>query len=514
MFTMPTGGTPEATTEKQTVRSTDRERDDFAEELRRAQSADEKAKASGRPDADASILALLGMRTTQKMTTEHGIPTSDRWAGNGNTESVMRQPRWSAEQEAALKMQAEAVANGQPVPEEAARILLAGSKGVTAFQTNTAPAGQAEPAQTASQAASSVSAATAGTTSATTSAEASPPKAPAPSSGQSPSAMNGMQNADADGAVTEDTNIAGTKQAAQGATSEKSAAAQTAQNAQTSMARQADPLKTEVASLKASAGADPARISAVKPNGTPGTSTVKPQNSSSTSSTSTSAVSPESPAQSARAMMQPAAQQAPAATQPELSLVGSDVSPDLADGTVDGESSADPALIETSSSSKSSAPAAAAQARSLPNGAAAALGNQVAFKLLERFDGKTSKFEIRLDPAELGKVNVKIEVDGDGRIQAVLAAQDSSAADALNRNLRQLENALTQAGLSLDENGLRVEIDARSQSDTSSAQKDGTSNGSGQADVSADAETAQAEANASITPDIQFWSRSRLDVRV
>jgi len=502
MFMTPTGVAPEATTEKQTVRSTDLDRDDFAEELRRAQSADEKAKASGRPDIDASILALLGMRTAQ---TEHGITTSERWSGNGDMGSVMRQPRWSGEQEAALKMQAEAVANGQPVPEEAARILLAGSKGVTAFQMNTAPAGQAEPAQTASQAASSVSAATAGTTSATTSAEASPPKAPAPSSGQPSSALNGMQNTGADGAATEATNIAGAKQAAQGAA---------AQTAQTAMADQAAPLKTQNASLKARAEADPARVSAVKPNGTPGTSTVKPQNSSSTSSASSSAVTAESPAQSARAIMQPAAQQAPAAHQPELSLVGGDGTPDLADGAVDGESSADPALIETSSSSKSSAPAAAAQARSLPNGAAAALTNQVAFKLLERFDGKTSKFEIRLDPAELGKVNVKIEVDGDGRIQAVLAAQDSSAADALNRNLRQLENALTQAGLSLDENGLRVEIDARSQSDTSSAQKDGTSNGSGQADVSADAETAQAEANASITPDIQLWSRSRLDVRV
>lgn len=146
------------------------------------------------------------------------------------------------------------------------------------------------------------------------------------------------------------------------------------------------------------------------------------------------------------------------------------------------------------------------------NAQMAAVVAQVSQRMLERFDGKNSKFEIRLDPAELGKIDIKIEVDGDGRVQAVLAASDSTAADALTRGLRSLENALTQAGLSLSENGLKVEINGRNPNH-SSDQNDMSGGQSRNGPASSEDETLTAEAISPNAPEIQVWSQSRLDIR-
>lgn len=152
------------------------------------------------------------------------------------------------------------------------------------------------------------------------------------------------------------------------------------------------------------------------------------------------------------------------------------------------------------------------QVKPATNSQLAAVISQVNQRILERFDGKNSKFEIRLDPAELGKIDVKIEVDGDGRVQAVLAASDATAADALTRGLRSLENALTQAGLSLSDNGLRVEINGRN-SNQSSAQNDMSGEQSSNGSAGSEDDTPTAEAISLNAPEIQVWSQSRLDIR-
>ena len=143
---------------------------------------------------------------------------------------------------------------------------------------------------------------------------------------------------------------------------------------------------------------------------------------------------------------------------------------------------------------------------------AAAVLSQVSNRMLERFDGKTSKFEIRLDPAELGKVDVRVEVDRDGRVHAVLAAQDPTAADALTRGLRSLENALTQAGLSLSEDGVKVEVNDRQAGGhghdwSAEGEADDAQN------APQDEEIRRADAFVSRNTEIEIWSQSRLDVR-
>lgn len=141
----------------------------------------------------------------------------------------------------------------------------------------------------------------------------------------------------------------------------------------------------------------------------------------------------------------------------------------------------------------------------------AAVLAQVSQKMLQKFDGKTSRFEIRLDPAELGKVDVRIEVDRDGRVQAVLAAKDAVAADALTRGLRSLENALTQAGFDLGDNGVQVELD-QDQGKKSFTHSGDSGDQAELQQAASDTEQQPAEAR-TVTPQIQAWSRQRLDVK-
>lgn len=69
-------------------------------------------------------------------------------------------------------------------------------------------------------------------------------------------------------------------------------------------------------------------------------------------------------------------------------------------------------------------------------------------------DGVTKSIEIRLDPAELGKVDVKLETGHDGRLKAVLSAENAAAFELLKRDGAALEAALRDAGLDLEEGAI------------------------------------------------------------
>ncbi|HBH88574.1 flagellar hook-length control protein FliK [Ponticaulis sp.] len=174
---------------------------------------------------------------------------------------------------------------------------------------------------------------------------------------------------------------------------------------------------------------------------------------------------------------------------------------------------ADAGDMQMTEAQRSAARADAALPAHLRGSAAtqAAVLAQVSQKLLQKFDGKTSRFEIRLDPAELGKVDVRIEVDRDGRVQAVLAAKDAVAADALTRGLRSLENALTQAGFDLGDNGVQVELDQNNSKKSFTHSGDSEDQAELQ-QAASDTEQQPAEAR-TVTPQIQAWSRQRLDVK-
>ena len=86
---------------------------------------------------------------------------------------------------------------------------------------------------------------------------------------------------------------------------------------------------------------------------------------------------------------------------------------------------------------------------------------QVGSRMVERFDGRATEFTIKLKPAELGQVNVRMEIGPDYQVRAVFAVREASAMDALVKDARTLEKMLAEAGLDVAEDGLRFEMDHR-----------------------------------------------------
>ena len=98
------------------------------------------------------------------------------------------------------------------------------------------------------------------------------------------------------------------------------------------------------------------------------------------------------------------------------------------------------------------APAAqAAQAAAVP---LAGVAIEIANKAL---DG-TNHFEIRLDPPELGRIEVRLDVDRDGHTTTRLIADRSDTLDLLRRDATGLERALQDAGLKTADNSLQFSL--------------------------------------------------------
>jgi flagellar hook-length control protein FliK len=100
----------------------------------------------------------------------------------------------------------------------------------------------------------------------------------------------------------------------------------------------------------------------------------------------------------------------------------------------------------------SSAPAPA-QAQS-PTPAAAVPLAGLAVEIATQAHGGKNHFEIRLDPPELGRIDVKLDVDRDGNVSTRLVVDRSDTLDLLKRDASTLERALQQAGLKTSDQGL------------------------------------------------------------
>jgi hypothetical protein len=88
-----------------------------------------------------------------------------------------------------------------------------------------------------------------------------------------------------------------------------------------------------------------------------------------------------------------------------------------------------------------------------------ALAEQVAIQIARHAaDGGSSRFEIRLDPAGLGRVDVRLDIHHDGRVEAAIAADRPETMALLNRDARDLTRALQNAGLKADSGSLSFSL--------------------------------------------------------
>jgi flagellar hook-length control protein FliK len=77
--------------------------------------------------------------------------------------------------------------------------------------------------------------------------------------------------------------------------------------------------------------------------------------------------------------------------------------------------------------------------------------------------GKTS-FEIRLDPADLGRIDVRIDVDRSGQVTSHLTVEKPETLSMLRQDAPQLQRALDDAGLKTGSGGLQFSLRDQSSS--------------------------------------------------
>ena len=83
-------------------------------------------------------------------------------------------------------------------------------------------------------------------------------------------------------------------------------------------------------------------------------------------------------------------------------------------------------------------PSRAAQAVPVQN-----VGMHIARKAMEG----QNRFEIRIDPPELGRIEVKLDIGDDGKMRAHLTVEKAETLDLLQRDQRALEKAMQQGGM-------------------------------------------------------------------
>jgi len=70
----------------------------------------------------------------------------------------------------------------------------------------------------------------------------------------------------------------------------------------------------------------------------------------------------------------------------------------------------------------------------------------------------TKQFDIRLDPPELGRVDVRLSIDATGKASAHLPADQPQTLDLLQKDAPALTRALRDAGLNVSQNGLNFSL--------------------------------------------------------
>tara|TARA_R110000868_G_scaffold168805_1_gene403625 strand:- start:707 stop:2212 length:1506 start_codon:yes stop_codon:yes gene_type:complete len=112
----------------------------------------------------------------------------------------------------------------------------------------------------------------------------------------------------------------------------------------------------------------------------------------------------------------------------------------------------------------------------------------IALQVARNLQKGINRFDIRLDPAEMGRIDVRMEVKRDGNVTAHMIVERPETLDLLRRDASALHQALNDAGLQADADSLNFSL--RDEADGSNAQafNDETRNAgsSGTGEVKAD----------------------------
>lgn len=103
-------------------------------------------------------------------------------------------------------------------------------------------------------------------------------------------------------------------------------------------------------------------------------------------------------------------------------------------------------------------------------------GSDLGVEISRRIVSGSSETVIRLDPADLGRIDVRMSLDADNSLKLVVSADNSSVLDLIRREAGDLMRALSDAGIRADSQHLRFD----SQGSSTSQQWQGSGQGGGE----------------------------------
>ncbi len=83
---------------------------------------------------------------------------------------------------------------------------------------------------------------------------------------------------------------------------------------------------------------------------------------------------------------------------------------------------------------------------------------QIAFQIASHVSHGVNSFQIRLDPPEMGRIDVRLDLDQSGAVSAKLTVDRAETLDLLQRDARALERALAQTGLDAGKTNLEFSL--------------------------------------------------------
>jgi flagellar hook-length control protein FliK len=105
----------------------------------------------------------------------------------------------------------------------------------------------------------------------------------------------------------------------------------------------------------------------------------------------------------------------------------------------------------------------------------------MAFEIARQVHAGSNKFQIRLDPADMGRVDVSLDIDKNGTVNARLVVEKMETLDLMQRDQRSLEKALQQAGLDSSKTNLEFSLKQNPSGQQNNGKSDNLPFGSGSA---------------------------------
>jgi len=150
-----------------------------------------------------------------------------------------------------------------------------------------------------------------------------------------------------------------------------------------------------------------------------------------------------------------------------------------------------------------------AQRTNLPGGSVV---DQISVKITKALQNGTDRISIQLKPAELGRVDVKMEMTHDGRVMTVVTAEKQETLDLMRRDQSELQRALADAGLDSGDMEFNLQGQEQQTAENEGKTSDGRSGREEAVDADGDDQSAPED------PVLSAWEsgiylNGRLDVR-